>query len=493
MSESQDEPLEIRLEKLNRLRVRGVDPYPHSYHRTHTSRDAFSLFESEETDDGAFRTEPISIAGRMVAIRSMGKATFIDLLDRYGRFQTLFRGNTLPNSYEILKDLDIGDWIGVSGPLFRTRAGEVTVEVHDWTLLSKSLRSLPEKWHGLADVEIRYRQRYLDLIANSESRAVAVLRSRFVKALRHFMEDRGFMEVETPVLVPVAAGAMAKPFVTHHNTLNRDLYLRIATELNLKKLIVGGLEKVYEIGRVFRNEGVDFYHNPEFTMMESYEAFVDYNDVMEMVEKLIHSIALEVLDSSTIKFDEYSIDLTPPWSRISLRDEIKKRSGIDFLECTDIDSLREDMSVAGFDVGQQVSWGGLMDKLVSSAVEPHLLQPTFLMDYPVEMSPLAKKHRSEPRLVERFEGFIAGMEICNAFTELNDPVDQRRRFEEQETLHIQFQDEDMDRLDEDFLIAVEHGMPPTGGLGLGIDRLVMLLSGQKSIREVVLFPQLRSR
>ena len=494
MPESEDQLLGVRREKLDRLRARDIEPYPHSYHRTHTSRDATSLFESEETESGDdFRTGPISVAGRIVALRGMGRATFIDLLDGHGRLQALFRRNALPDSYDVLKDLDIGDWLGASGPLFRTRAGEITLEVHDWTLLSKSLRPLPEKWHGLADVEIRYRQRYLDLIANSEARDIAVLRSRVVSALRRLMEGRGFIEVETPVLVPVAAGAMAQPFITHYNTLDRDLYLRIATELYLKRLIVGGLEKVYEVGRVFRNEGVDFYHNPEFTMMESYEAFADYNDVMTMVEELVNSLAQEVLGSSTLEFDGHKIDLTPPWPRVSLRDEVKRHSGIDFLECGDIESLRTDMAAAGFDIGRQVSWGGLMDKLVSSAVEPHLVQPTFLVDYPVEMSPLAKKHRADPRLVERFEGFIAGMEVCNAFTELNDPIDQRRRFEEQEALHAQFQDEDVDRLDEDFLVAVEHGMPPTGGLGLGIDRLVMLLSGQRSIREVVLFPQLRSR
>jgi len=423
----------------------------------------------------------------------MGRATFVDLLDGQGRLQVLFRQNILADGYETLKDLDVGDWIGATGPLFRTRSREITIEAHEWALLSKSLRPLPEKWHGLADVEIRFRQRYLDLIANNEARRIAVLRSRIISSLRRFMDSRGFIEVETPVLVPVAAGGTAHPFMTHYKALDRDLYLRIATELYLKKLIIGGLEKVYEVGRIFRNEGLSLTNNPEFTSMESYESFADYNDVMSMVEEMVHTLAGEVLSSGTVEYDGQRIDFTPPWPRLNLREEIMKRTGIDFLEAADIESLRAAMLDLGLEVGRQVSWGGLMDKLISSAVEPVLTQPTFLVDYPLEMSPLAKRKRDDPRLVERFEGFVAGMEVCNAFTELNDPIDQRQRLERQEELHAQFQDEETDRLDEDFLLAIEHGMPPTGGLGIGIDRLVMLFSGQRSIREVVLFPQLRSR
>ena len=483
-----------RLEKLKRLRARGIDPYPNRFDRTHTTPEAISYFESEEKRHGAaVRTEEIALAGRLVAMRGMGRAAFADLQDGFGRIQALFRRNLLPESYEILTDLDIGDWMGVRGPLVRTRSGEITVEVREFTLLCKSLRPLPEKWHGLADVEIRYRQRYLDLIANEDARRVAILRSKMVSSVRRFLEGRGFVEVETPILVPVAAGGMAHPFRTHYNFLDSDLYLRIATELYLKRLVVGGFEKVFEIGRAFRNEGVDFYHNPEYTMLETYEAYADYTDVMRMVETLVHSVAEEILGTSVVEFDGHPIDFTPPWARLSLRDEVKKRSGIDFLEHSDSDSLRAAMQIAGVDVSQQVSWGGLLDKLISSKVEPTLIQPTFLVDYPVEMSPLAKKKPDDPRLVERFEGFVASMEICNAFTELNDPLDQRRRFEEQEALHAQFQDEETDRLDEDFLVAIEHGMPPTGGLGLGIDRLAMLYSGHRNIREVVLFPQLRSR
>ena len=494
MQEADNNLLKVRLEKLQNLRAQGIEPYPRSYDRTHTSREAASYLESEEERSGAdARTSEVSVAGRIVGFRRMGKASFIDLLDGHGRVQVLLRRNLLPDSYDTLKELDIGDWLGAEGPLFRTKTGETTLEAHKWTLLAKSLRPLPEKWHGLADVEIRYRQRYLDLIASEEAREIALMRSRTVSALRRFMDERQYIEVETPMLVPVAAGGTAQAFETHYNALDRDLYLRIATELYLKRLIVGGIERVYEIGRIFRNEGLDFYHNPEFTMMESYEAFADYDDVMALVEEMVFTLAKEVLGSATIQFDGQEIDVTPPWPRLNLREEVKRHSGIDFLECDDIESLSAAMKDAGLSVGEQVSWGGLLDKLLSSVVEPKLIQPSFLVDYPVEMSPLAKKRSDDPRLVERFEGFVAGMEICNAFTELNDPVEQRERLEQQEALQAQFQNEDMDRLDEDFLVAVEHGMPPTGGLGIGIDRLVMLFSGQRSIREVVLFPQLRSR
>ena len=486
------ELVRVRLEKLARIRARGIDPYPQRFDRTHTTKEAVSLFEAQEQRGGA-ATEAVTVAGRMVAFRDMGRASFADLLDGEGRIQVLFRSNTLSDSYDLIADLDIGDWLGAAGPVFRTRSGEVTLEVRELTVLCKSLRPLPEKWHGLADVETRYRQRYLDLVANEESRRIALLRARMVSSIRRFMEGRGFIEVETPVLVQVPAGGMALPFATHYNFLDRDLYLRIATELYLKRLIVGGIEKVFEIGRVFRNEGVDFYHNPEYTMLESYEAFADYNDVMRMVEEMVHSTACELLGGPTVEFGGHQIDFTPPWPRLSLREQVREHSGIDFLEHTDVETLRTAMVEAGVETGEQASWGGLLDKLISSRVEPGLIQPSFLVDYPVEMSPLAKRRADEPRLVERFEGFAAGMEICNSFTELNDPVDQRRRFEEQEALQAQFAEEELDRLDEDFLAAIEHGMPPTGGLGIGIDRLAMLYSGQRNIREVILFPQLRSR
>ena len=504
LSGGESDLIAVRRQKLERLRARGVDPYPHAFTRTHTSAGARDLLDAAEgASDNAevpVRTETVTVAGRMMAVRGMGKATFVDLKDGEGRIQALLRRNTLAEAYELLDDLDIGDWLGISGPVMRTRTGEATIEAESLTVLSKSLRSLPEKWHGLADTELRFRQRYLDLIANDDAQRVAVLRSKIVSSMRRFLDDRGFIEVETPVLVPVAAGAMARPFVTHHNQLKADLFMRIATELYLKRLIVGGLEKIYEIGRVFRNEGVDLYHNPEFTMMESYQAFADYNDVMEMVETMIGTIAKEALGKMIVEFDGNTIDLNPPWPRLSLRDQLIEHAGIDFLEFPDLDSLAAKMRSLGLETSQQKSWAGLLDKAVSDTVEPKLIQPSFLVDYPVEMSPLAKRHRDDPRVAERFEGFVAGMEICNSFTELNDPIDQRARFEEQEALRVALQSEEgeeaeevYDRLDEDFLVAVEHGMPPTGGLGLGVDRLAMLLSGHRSIREVILFPHLRPR
>lgn len=496
MPDPENQLMQARLEKLRSLRANGIDPYPHRYDRTHTSDEALRLLERSEAErlgEGEAQTDAVSVAGRIVRYRRMGRASFADIQDGHGSIQLLFRRNNLADTYETLKALDIGDWIGAAGHVFRTRTGEPTVEVERWAMLSKSIRSLPEKWHGLNDVEARFRQRYLDLIVNEGARGAAVMRSRMILAVRRFMDARGFMEVETPILVQIPAGGAARPFSTRHNALQRDLYLRIATELHLKQLIVGGIEKVYEIGRVFRNEGVDSTHNPEFTTMESYEAFADYTDVMDMVERLVFTAAQEALGSAMIEFDGSTIDLTPPWPRLDLRQEVMRQSGIDFLEANDIDSLKAEMTAIGLDPGRQMSWGGLLDKLLSDTVEPGLMQPTFLVDYPVEMSPLAKKKPDDPRLVERFEGFIGGMEICNAFTELNDPLDQRRRMEDQEALRMRFEWEDTDRLDEEFLTAIEHGMPPTGGLGIGIDRLAMVFSGRRSIREVVLFPQLKSR
>ncbi len=488
-----DELFQARLEKLENLRSRGIDPYPRNYGRTHTAQEAIAHFESvESSGEGEAEIEQVSIGGRITALRGMGRVTFCDILDGSGKIQAMFRSNSLGDEYQTLRYVDIGDWIGVSGPMIRTRAGEVTVQTNSFTILCKSLRPLPEKWHGLTDTEIRYRQRYLDLIANPDARRIAVMRSRMVRAIRRFMYRRGFIEVETPILVPIAAGGMAHPFETRHNALSRDLFLRIATELHLKRLIVGGLEKVYEIGRIFRNEGIDANHNPEFTTMESYEAFADYNDVMCLVEDLVSTVAAEVTGSAAVEYGNRSIDFTPPWPRLSLVDQIKDRSGIDILRHQEVDSLKEEMAASGIDVSNQVSWAGLVDKLISTRVEPFLIAPCFLVDYPVQVSPLAKRAGYDDRLVERFEAFVSGMEIANAFTELNDPVDQRARFENQEELRSELPEEEWDRLDEDFLTAIEYGMPPTGGLGMGIDRLAMLLCGQRAIREVVLFPQLRT-
>jgi lysyl-tRNA synthetase class 2 len=499
--ESTDQPvsearlIKARMDKLERLRERGIDPYPARFKPTSNSLAARATLDVVESEQGeGAKSEVLILAGRMMARRGMGKAAFIDLKDSAGTIQLHLRHDVLGDQYELLEDLDLGDIIGAEGPVFRTRRGEPSIEVQSLTVLTKSIRPLPDKWAGLTDIEKRFRQRYLDLISNDRSMEIARMRAAIVASMRSFMHGRGFMEVETPMLVSVPAGAAARPFGTHHNALNRDLYLRIATELHLKKLIVGGFDKVFEVGRIFRNEGFDLDHNPEFTTIESYEAYADYHDVMEMVEQMVSTIAREVTGSMIVPATEEGedpIDLTPPWPRLDLREEVKIRSGIDFVECNDVESLSEAMRERNIHVEPGTNWGRLLDKVISDHVEPNLIQPAFLVDYPVEMSPLAKRKPGFDGIVERFEGFVGGHELCNAFTELNDPIDQRERFEEQERLRRAHDDDEMDRLDEDFLVAVEHGMPPTGGVGLGIDRLAMLITGERSIREVILYPQLR--
>ena len=490
--------IEDRLAKATQLRSEGIDPYPSRFDRTHTSVEAVDLFgQIEDTsDDGEDpHTKAIRVAGRIMARRGQGKVSFIDLKDGYGSLQIFASQNSMGDeAYSIIQLLDIGDIIGVEGPVIRTRRGEISVEAVSVCILTKSLRPLPDKWGGLQNQELRYRQRYLDLIVNDRSMKNALLRTRVVRSLREFMHSRGFVEVETPILVPVAAGAQANPFETHHDQLDRDLYLRIATELYLKRLIVGGMERVFEIGRLFRNEGLDHHHNPEFTTIESYQAYADYNDVMEMVENMVARIAEEATGSMVLPAIEglrYEINLTPPWVRLDLRTEIIKRTGIDFVETRDVPSLSQAMQERGVHVEEGSSWGRLLDKVISSEIEPNLVQPHFLVDYPVEMSPWAKRKPNSNDIVERFEAFVMGTELANAFTELNDPVDQRERFEHQERMREVFDDIEADRLDEDFLIAIEHGMPPTGGLGLGVDRLTMLLAGEESIREILLFPAMR--
>jgi len=484
--------LENRVTKLARIRANGLDPYPARFHRTFDSATATALFEElEETDPPDERLQNISLAGRITSMRTMGKAAFLDLQDASGSIQALLRQNNLEDGFDLLKNLDIGDHLGVRGNLIRTRTGQVTIDALELTVTAKGMRPLPEKYHGLRDVETRYRQRYLDLIANQdEVMPVFVLRSKVIRGIRRFLDDRGFLEVDTPILVPVAAGAHAKPFVTHHNALDQQLYLRIATELYLKRLIIGGFDKVYEIGRVFRNEGIDQDHNPEFTLLESYEAYADYNDVMEMVEQMVSTIAVDVNGSTEVCIGGQVIDFAPPWQRVSLREELQKHSGID-LESFDDDALRQKAGEMGIDTKVLESRGRLVDKLLSTFVEPHLIQPTFVLDYPEEMSPLAKAKPGAPGYVERFEAFAFGMEIANSYSELNDPKVQRERFEDQAEIQRLYENEDVDRQDEDFLTAMEYGMPPTGGLGIGIDRLVMLLAGQPSIRDVLLFPQMR--
>ncbi|MEC9290702.1 MAG: lysine--tRNA ligase [Chloroflexota bacterium] len=493
MADREDTLLENRVTKLARIRANGLDPYPARFHRTFDSATATALFEElEETDPPDERLQNVSLAGRITSMRTMGKAAFLDLQDASGSIQALLRQNNLEDGFDLLKNLDIGDHLGVRGNLIRTRTGQVTIDALELTVTAKGMRPLPEKYHGLRDVETRYRQRYLDLIANQdEVMPVFVLRSKVIRGIRRFLDDRGFLEVETPILVPVAAGAHAKPFVTHHNALDQQLYLRIATELYLKRLIIGGFDKVYEIGRVFRNEGIDQDHNPEFTLLESYEAYADYNDIMEMVEQMVSTIAIEVNGSTKVIIGEDVIDFAPPWQRVSLREELEKRSGVD-LESYNDDALRQKAGEVGIDTKVLESRGRLIDKLLSTFVEPRLIQPTFVLDYPEEMSPLAKAKPDSPGYVERFEAFAFGMEIANSYSELNDPKIQRERFETQAQIQRLYENEEVDRQDDDFLTAMEYGMPPTGGLGIGIDRLVMLLAGQPSIRDVLLFPQMRT-
>ncbi|MCZ6892250.1 MAG: lysine--tRNA ligase [Chloroflexi bacterium] len=495
MPERGQQLTQSRQQKLLRLREQHIDPYPPRFPRTHTNQEAVAYFQRGQAGrTGDYRTRKrFAVAGRITGVRPHGKATFLDLRDGTQKLQVHLRRDILKKGYDLVDNLDLGDLLGARGILFRTRAGEVTIQATEVTLLAKAMRPPPEKWHGLKDVEIRYRQRYLDLMANQDILPIFQARSRTITEMRSFLINRGYIEVDTPVLVPVAAGAMARPFVTHHHALNRTLYLRIATELYLKRLIVGGMDRVFEIGRVFRNEGIDMDHNPEFTLLESYEAYADYNDVMEMVEQMVATVAQAVLGGTVVAHQGNEIDLSPPWQRVSLYEAIHKHTGIDIESYPDAESLGAEMRKRGVEASDRMSRGRLLDKLLGSAVEPHLVQPTFLMDYPVEMSPLAKAKPDNPHYVERFEAFAGGMEIANAFTELNDPAVQRQRFQEQEALRAQYGGEDFDRLDEDYLTALEYGMPPTGGLGIGIDRLVMLLTGQRTIRDVVLFPQLRSR
>jgi lysyl-tRNA synthetase class 2 len=491
MTTRADRISEQRLQKLQNIRAMGIDPYPPHFKRTHTAQQAIDLLVEQEQSDKN-ETDTVTVTGRVMANRKMGKVSFLDIRDESGKIQLFLSQSELDEqSNALLKELDIGDIIGAKGLVFRTRSKEPTVRAKTLTLLTKSLQPLPEKWHGLSDVDIRFRQRYLDLISNEEVRKTFRTRSRIVTGMRRLMDERGFVEVETPILLPEAGGTSAKPFITHYNALDNDFYLRIETELRLKRLIIGGFEKVYEMGRIFRNEGVSYKHNPEFTSMESYEAYADYNDVMKMVEEMVSTLAQEILGTTLVDFKGEKIELKPPWPRISLRDAITKESGIDFVQYPNVDLLRMKMREKGIVVDPQKNWAHLVDDLLSTFVEPKLIQPTFLVDYPVSLSPLAKRKPGQERVVERFEAFAGGIEIANAFTELNDPLEQRERFIQQAK---ERQPDDAEAIiDEDFLLALEYGMPPTGGLGMGIDRLVMILTNNQSIREVILFPQLKER
>ncbi len=475
-------PDEDRRAKLESLRAAGVDPFPHKFQGVVPT--ARVRAEHADLEPGAETDDAYRVAGRLAARRGHGGAAFLDVVDRSGRIQVHARKDVLgEGSFERLTSLDLGDLIGVDGIAFATKRGELTLRATDWTLLAKSLRNPPEKYHGLEDIETRHRQRELDLMANEETRELFILRSRVIAAVRRWLDGRGFLEVETPVLQPLYGGALSRPFVTRHHALDRDLYLRIATELYLKRLIVGGLEMVYEIGKDFRNEGVSYKHNPEFTMLEWYEAYADYEDIARELEELVRHVAREVGYQGPL-------DFTPPWKRLKLREAIEQATGVDVLKHRHRDALVAAARERGIDLAPTETWPRLVDHLLSKHVEPTLQEPTFVMDYPKELSPFAKDHRSEPGLVERFECFAAGMEFANAFTELNDPGEQRARFEAQRAEQAAG-DEETQPYDEDFIRALEHGMPPTGGIGVGIDRLVMILSGRDSIREVMLFPLVR--
>jgi lysyl-tRNA synthetase class 2 len=488
---------EQRIEKLTALRAAGLDPYPARFSGTHTVAAALQAFAAvglNGDETASVETIVLRTAGRLMSIRVMGKATFAHIMDGTGRIQLYLRQDEVgEESYErFLKLFDIGDSVGVEGLLFRTRTGEVTIRVTSITMLAKALRPLPEKWHGLTDVEVRYRQRYLDLLVNEAARNTFVIRTRVISAIRRYLDERGFLEVETPVLQPIYGGAAARPFVTHHNELDADLYLRISDELYLKRLIIGGLDRVYEIGHDFRNEGVSTRHNPEFTQIEVYQAYADYNDMMCLTEQLWHAVAMQVLGTAKVAFQGHELDFAPPWRRLRMRDAIIEATGIDIAVCRDLEALRQQIHERKLEPDCKPTWGQQIEELMKEFVEPHLIQPTFLLDYPLDISPLAKQKPDAPGFVERFEFFIGTLECGNAFSELNDPLDQRARFEMQGR-QLQAGDEEAHPMDEDWIRALEYGMPPTGGLGFGIDRMTMLFTDNPSIREVILFPALRSK
>ncbi|MBE2220951.1 MAG: lysine--tRNA ligase [Anaerolineae bacterium] len=495
---------EQRLEKLERIKEAGIEPYPLRVARSHTSLAAINAFNEDEE-------LVVTVCGRLVSMRDMGKTVFAHIEDGYGRIQLFLRREEIgEESHQVFRKLlDLGDFVQATGALFCTRAGEVSVRVSEWTLLSKAVSPLPVvkeqevdgeivRYSAFADVEDRYRQRYADLAVNREVRDVFRSRAKVIQLMRQFLDDHDFLEVETPILQPLYGGAAARPFITHHNQLKQDLYLRISFELYLKRLLVGGIERVYEIGRDFRNEGVSFKHNPEFTQMEFYAAYWDYNDVMDFTERMVAFIAEGLLGTTQITFQDKEIDLSPPWARISMHDAILKYTGIDYNEHTDAESLA--VAIQEYGKANKVatqtppgaSWGKLIDGLLGDFVEPNLIQPTFITQYPRDISPLAKGIPGDPLHVERFEYFIAGMEMGNAFTELNDPIDQQERFEMLQALYKK-DDDEINPIDEDYLRAMRYGMPPNGGFGTGVDRLTMLLTDNATIREVLLFPHLRER
>ncbi len=481
------EILKIRRQKLQELQQSGKDPFKVvKYDVTHNAKE---ILENFDALDGV----QVSVAGRLMSKRGMGKASFCDLQDREAKIQLYVRIDGIgEEAYEEFKKYDIGDLVGVKGTVFRTHKGEISIKAENVLLMAKSLQPLPEKWHGLKDVDLRYRQRYVDLIINPEVRKTFLIRSRILTEIRRFLDGRGFMEVETPILNTIPGGATARPFITHHNTLDIDLYLRIAPELYLKRLIVGGMEKVYEMGRMFRNEGMSIKHNPEFTMMEVYEAYNDYKGMMELTETLVSTVADKVLGTTRISYQGQEIDLTPPWNRMTMREAVLQYSGVDFDTIGSDEEARAIAREKKLHVDAKLSKGEVLSLMFEELAEENLIQPTFITDYPVEISPLTKRKPDKPELTERFELFITGREMANAYSELNDPIDQKERFVQQ-VKKREAGDEEANMMDDDFVNALEYGMPPTGGLGIGIDRLIMLLTDSYSIRDILLFPTMKPR
>ncbi len=484
-AEELSEQSRIRREKLARLQEAGNDPF----HIVKFDTDAHSAVIHNDFEN--YEGKTVSIAGRMMTRRIMGKASFIDIADAKGRIQVYVRKNELGDeNYDEFKKADLGDIFGVVGKVFRTQKGEISIHADSLTLLSKSLHVLPEKFHGLSDKELRYRRRYLDLIVNPEVRDTFVKRAQIIKGVRNFLDNRGFLEAETPVLQTLAGGGTARPFMTHHNTLDLGMFMRIALELPLKRLIVGGMERVYELGRCFRNEGMDITHNPEFTMLELYQAYTDYYGMMELTESLIKKLVADLFDSPIIKYGEFELDFSKPFAKITMVDAVKQYAGIDFSEVHTMEQAVEIAKKHNIQVKKTYGKGNILNDLFEMYVEDKLVQPTFILDHPVEISPLTKRKPDNPDYTERFELFITCREFANAYSELNDPIDQRKRFERQEQMR-QMGDDEANPLDEDFLLALEYGMPPTGGLGIGIDRLVMLLTNSHSIRDVLFFPTMK--
>ena len=491
--EELNDQLLVRREKLHNLREQGIDPFGKRFERTNATNELLSLYGEFSKEELEEKEISVSIAGRIMTKRGKGKAGFAHIQDLHGLFQIYVRKEAVGDEeYELFKTADLGDLVGIEGKVFKTNVGELSVKATGFTLLTKSLRPLPDKYHGLKDVEQRYRQRYLDLITSMESRETFVTRSKIIREMRRYLDDNGYLEVETPMMHAIAGGASARPFITHHNALDMELYMRIAIELHLKRLIVGGLEKVYEIGRVFRNEGVSTRHNPEFTMIELYEAYADYKDIMKLTENMVAHIAKQVLGTTTIQYGDYEINLEPEWTRLHMVDAIKEHSGADFWNPMSVEEARELAKEHNVEIKDTMEVGHIINEFFEQKVEDKLIQPTFIYGHPVEISPLAKKNDEDPRFTDRFELFIVAREHANAFTELNDPIDQKERFEAQLKEREQGNDE-AHMMDDDYIEALEYGMPPTGGLGIGIDRLVMLLTNAPSIRDVLLFPAMRHK